>query len=184
MPMHAASTLPDQPWTAIADPQTCVIVEERALGALAADAAALAASGMVHRAQGSPAEIALQLAALPRGMRDDIAALSSRYCALLAIAACRVRLEVLDRQPCWKWHADYVRVRLLTTYTGAGTEYLPSPDANEAMAQQLPLAAIGLFKGHRFANDHAPCIHRSPPFGAGDPVRLLLVIDEVPADDA
>lgn len=184
MPVRAALSRPAELWAAIADPQTCVIVEERNLGQLAAEAATLAVSGTTHKAQGSPAEIALQLAAVPRGLRDDIVGLAARYCALLRIDACRLRLEAVDRQPCWKWHADYVRVRLLTSYVGAGTDYLPAADANETMMQRLPVGAIGLFKGRNFAGDHAPCIHRSPPFAAGDAVRLLLVIDERISDDA
>lgn len=165
-------------WSAIFDPSTSLVVEPRDITALQPDIALVLASPKARHARGSLPEIALQIADLPKAMRADINAQCARFLDLLGGTRCRLRLEAIDRQPCWKWHADFVRVRLITSYSGAGTDYLLSSEAREEEAMRLPAGAIGLFKGREFAAGHAPCIHRSPRFAPGDPVRLVLVIDE------
>lgn len=172
----------DVEWTEIFDPATSIVIEPRDIAALLPDVQAFLAAPDPRRAQGSPAEIALQLADMSAALRQDMLVLCQRYCSLLGVDRCRLRLEAIDRQPCWKWHADFVRVRLITSYNGAGTDYLAWPGVDGSTAAQLPVGAIGLFKGHKLSPDHRPCIHRSPAFAPGDPVRLLLVVDEAAHD--
>lgn len=37
-----------------------------------------------------------------------------------------VGIEVIQNQPCSRWHADHVPLRLLVSYIGAGTEFVPN----------------------------------------------------------
>ena len=100
----------------------------------------------------------------------------------------RVRLEALVHDGCYRWHADAVGLRLLCTYCGAGTEWLPI-DGGAAAARcigkhgppcppaQLARGAVAILKGEGYAgNSGGGCIHRSPP--AGNSPRLLLCIDQ------
>lgn len=102
----------------------------------------------------------------------------------------RVRLEALVHDGCRKWHADAVGLRMLCTYCGAGTQWLPiNGGAAAARALngatpscgtgQLPTGAIAVLKGERYPNNEGNgCIHRSPPAGPGPRARLLLCIDQ------
>lgn len=101
----------------------------------------------------------------------------------------RVRLEVVDDDHCRKFHVDDVRLRLVTTYRGPGTEWVaprmavklaigedPSLDA----IRQLGRGHIAVMRGRKGATTEAPGIlHRSPPIAGTGIVRLFLAIDEL-----
>lgn len=110
----------------------------------------------------------------------DIALLGRRFAALMGIDRIEIRLEAVRGNACWKFHADDVTVRLITTYVGPGTEWMLRDTGPAGKVHQLAPGDIGLFKGRAWAPD-MPVLHRSPPIeGSGD-VRLLLVIDPAPA---
>lgn len=88
--------------------------------------------------------------------------------------AADLRLEVIDRQSCPKFHQDSVHVRLLVTYAGPGTEYV-SLDSPE-QASQAPVGSIVLMKGSKHPTNAGTILHRSPPVAAGER-RLCLVLD-------
>jgi len=102
----------------------------------------------------------------------------------------RMRLEGLTHDGCKKWHADFVGLRLLCTYSGPGTEWLPLPGGAatarglgrqppSASAMRMPTAAVAILKGEAYPdNANNGCIHRSPPAGPGKRARLLLCIDQ------
>ncbi|MBU7580650.1 MAG: DUF1826 domain-containing protein [Porphyrobacter sp.] len=122
-------------------------------------------------------------AALHAVLVDDIARLASQFCAAMDLATFELRLEVVRTDSCRKFHADYVTARLITTYVGAGTDWLDEADAERVARGEAPqrvgrLAAfdVGLFKG-KLSTDR-PAIHRSPPI-ADTPggARLLLVLN-------
>lgn len=120
--------------------------------------------------------------ALHRALMDDAADLARRFCAALDLATVELRLEVVRTDSCRKFHADYVTARLITTYSGEGTDWLDAADAARVAAGAEPrrinrLAAfhVGLFKG-KLASDH-PAIHRSPPIAGTGAARLLLVLN-------
>lgn len=114
--------------------------------------------------------------ALP--LRRDIIMLAQRFAKLMACDRVRLRLEGIATDACRKIHADYTDVRLITTYAGPGTQYIPyGSAAEESELIGLPTGWIGLFKGHIFNADHVPCMHRSPPIIASGQQRLVLVID-------
>ncbi len=116
----------------------------------------------------------------------DVGALARRYAQIARLARIRLRLEAIRDDACRRFHADQVRLRLLCTYRGPGTEWIPRAavrlaedgyvaDPDPAQIRRLERFAVGLFAGARAP---LPCIHRSPPLAATGGDRLLLVIDE------
>ena len=102
-----------------------------------------------------------------------------------------LRLRVLEGTMCPKWHVDRLRVRLICTYVGPGTEWLevvdgversPSPrilGLSQTLAPDHRLSAgwVGLFKGVSASTDgHDAAIHRSPGVPEGG-ARLLLTLE-------
>jgi hypothetical protein len=168
-------------WQDIARPDTPLLLEARDVPILASILAAeRARAPFVLRAEGSLAAVEAGLAALPAALRADIMALARRFADLMGVDSLRVRWEGVTGHACWKWHADYTDVRLITTYAGAGTDYLPAGMAeprDDADIAQVPTGWIGLFKGRAYDNAHPPCFHRSPPVAGPQDHRLLLVID-------
>jgi hypothetical protein len=112
----------------------------------------------------------------------DVFELAQRYCSILKLDHLEVRLEMITTNSCRKFHADYVRARLITTYVGAGTDWLDSEDAARVKQGLEPLhinslraGDVGLFKGKLATK--TPAIHRSPPITGTGQRRLLLVLN-------
>lgn len=167
-------------------PDCSLAIEPRSLGKLAQIAERLATRApFERRASGAPEVAVAGLGLLPKALRDDILALARRFAAFMQVDAVRLRLEAVTTNACRRIHADNADLRLITTYHGRGTDYLPD-DAElvEANLLRMPTGAIGLFKGRLFADGHAPCLHRSPPIEGSGEVRLVLVIDtpQLPID--
>jgi hypothetical protein len=148
-------------------------------------------------AEGAPAEVADILsgqlpASAPADLLLDVTDLAAVFSALDDGAPVRVRLEALTHDGCCRWHADAVGLRMLSTYRGAGTEWLPL-DGGAAVARtigrdatppcaaaQLPTGAVAILKGEGYPNNTGGgCIHRSPPAEPGRRARLLLCIDQI-----
>ena len=55
---------------------------------------------------------------------DDVSLLAGLYGRLVGRPAVRLRLERITEDACRRFHADHVRLRLLCTYRGPGTEWL------------------------------------------------------------
>ncbi len=112
----------------------------------------------------------------------DVADLAEIFAAIVRSDAIEVRLEIVDTDSCRKFHADFVRARLITTYAGPGTEWLDDEDAARVKRGEEPrrihalqAGEVGIFKG-RLASDR-PAIHRSPPIAGLGVRRLLLAIN-------
>jgi hypothetical protein len=135
---------------------------------------------------------------LPAGLqplRGDIAELAAMYACLFDVAYLGLRIRTLDRPMCPRFHVDRVTCRLLTTYVGAGTEYLANEDVDrsqlgrpvadarrppvlrdDAPIHRMPAGAVALCKGEAWpGNEGAGFVHRSPD-PEGSP-RLVLSID-------
>jgi hypothetical protein len=135
---------------------------------------------------------------LPEGLgslRADIVELAAMYACLFDTAYLGLRLKTLDAPMCPRFHVDRVTCRLLSTYAGAGTEYLVNEDVGrrrlrgplgqqyqsleigeDAKIHRMPVAAVALCKGEAWpGNEGAGFVHRSPD-PAGSP-RLVLSID-------
>lgn len=134
----------------------------------------LAASGTVEVAI---RRLRAQLPSQAGPILADIAALARVFTEVAGAPGVRLRLEHVADDACRLFHVDAVRLRLLCTYAGAGTEWC---DAEGGLHRMAPMQ-VGLFKGNRHP-DHGPRIrHRSPPVSHLPPTRrarLLLCIDE------
>ncbi len=128
---------------------------------------------------------------------QDIARLIGMFCMLLGIPRAGLRLRVLDGPMCPKFHVDRVPCRLLTSYHGVGTQWIPHaavdrsklgpggrrPDGQAGLImdgsepEQLCSGHVALMKGELWeGNEHAGLVHRSPDVPDGE-VRLLLTLD-------
>ena len=123
--------------------------------------------------------------ALHDALVADAGLLADLFCAALGLTALELRLEVVRTDSCRKFHADYVHARLITTYVGAGTDWLDETDADRVATgaepqriNRLHTGDVGLFKG-KLATQR-PAIHRSPPIAGTGAARLLLVFNPAP----
>ncbi len=129
----------------------------------------------------------------------DIAMLVSAFCELFERREVGLRLNTLDKAMCPRFHVDRVPVRMICSYGGIGTEWLPEyaldrtklamgsrglPDAESGLIddltaiRQMPAYAVGLMKGeHWEGNEGYGLVHRSPQPTAVQPRRLLLTLD-------
>lgn len=161
------------------------MIERRSLGDIAAIATRLAARAPFEcKSAGRPEDAVARLGLLPKLLRADILALARRFAAFMQVETVRLRLEAVTTNACRKVHADYTDLRLISTYYGPGTDYLPAgAEPSESSLHRMAAGDIGLFKGRLYGEDHLPCLHRSPPIEETGEVRLVLVID-TPRDEA
>ena len=139
----------------------------------------------IHLAEAA-AIAACEQAGLPSGserdmLTGDIGALALLLAKALKVRQVRIRLDVSDEVMCPKFHVDNVPARLLCTYRGAGTEYVPDGFENDPQrVRQVNRGAVALFRGGAWSGDQPTgLLHRSPDPAAGTGPRLLLVIDPV-----
>ena len=131
-------------------------------------------------------------------LAEDIAHLVDMFCCLFDLKRGALRMTVLDRAMCPRFHVDRVPCRLVTTYQGIATEWLPhnvadrsklgtgnmgKPDElsglfdNLSDIQQLNSGDVGLMKGELWHNNEgAGLIHRSPQV-PNNTRRLVLTLD-------
>ncbi|MGB1557797.1 MAG: DUF1826 domain-containing protein [Oceanococcaceae bacterium] len=136
----------------------------------------------------------LGLRALVEGIRESI----QLFDELFEPAAVGLRLEVLDRAMCPRCHVDRLAVRLIRTFCGPGTQWLPNeavdrqwlgaaaaglqdPDAalvqDPSAVQTLLKGDVALMKGEGWeGNAGRGLVHRSPQVAAGER-RLVLTLD-------
>ena len=128
---------------------------------------------------------------MPSGeMRDllinDIKELVRTYARIAKTRLVDVRLERVNHDACWKFHRDFVRTRLLTTYRGPATEWVHPQHAALAMREQkdfkgpnekLARFDVAIFKGSS-AGSGDGIVHRATPIEGTGCSRLLLVLNE------
>lgn len=129
---------------------------------------------------------------------ETIAELVDMFCCLFDLKRVGLRLATLDKAMCPKFHVDRVACRLVTTFQGEATEWLPHEYANreklglgshgladhesglyqnEQDIQQLASGDVALLKGSNWeGNENAGIVHRSPALQPGEK-RLLLTLD-------
>ena len=140
------------------------------------------------------------LADARQGFIADIAMLLDMFAYLFEASRLGVRINTLERAMCPRFHVDHVPVRLVTTYGGAGTQWLPEHFANrqglgkpsaqgpceiirdQSGIAQLQPGHVALLKGERWeGNEGRGLIHRSPQCeggeSAGNRWRLLITLD-------
>lgn len=119
----------------------------------------------------------------------DVAWLLQAYACLLDARRVGLRLRLLDKAMCPRFHVDRVPLRLVTTYAGPGSQWLaesplarmhledPSGAADDGAIRSMRAGDVALLKGERWeGNEHGAIIHRSPPVSEGER-RLLLTLD-------
>lgn len=120
------------------------------------------------------------------GAAEELGFLTEVYAELLGCPHIGLRLEVLRRPMCPRWHRDHNGIRLLCTWLGPGTEWLDdaaapvtdlallpadAPPSGQAAPLDLVLLKGSLWQG----NAGRGAIHRSP-----DPAvaaRCLVALD-------
>ena len=147
------------------------------------------------------------LSAATRGLAEparawltmDVAILIARLAHLADARRLRVSFGAVRTGQCRKFHVDYVRYRLVTTYVGPGTEWVPDEavrrealdhpldcpcDANteivresSAIRHAVPGEVI-VMKG-ALHPDHRGAVHRSPPIEGTGRVRVVLIASTV-----
>lgn len=161
-------------------------------------------TGLQVTAVVTPDDVASQLnkqlpTALPlTELTENIAELVDLFCCLFDIKNVGLRLTVLDRAMCPRFHVDKVPCRLVTTFQGTATQWLPhnvidrsklgagnqgKPDSesglysNEGDVQQLQAGDVAILKGENWVNNtNAGLVHRSPALMPNER-RLLLTFD-------
>lgn len=103
----------------------------------------------------------------------------------------RVRIERVDSDGCRLFHVDQVVLRMICTWHGAGSEWLPEHAFDRAglgcgcndhvrdmgAIRRIPTGAVAVMKGDRFPGEAGRgLVHRSPPASPARP-RLLMVVD-------
>jgi len=124
------------------------------------------------------------------GFIADVSWLVSAFACLLGAKRVGLRLRVLDKAMCPRFHVDHVPVRLISTYCGIGSQWLKEgamdrrqlgkaevePQDN-ALIQQIACGEVALLKGEKWhGNEGFGLIHRSPQLAPGER-RLILTLD-------
>jgi len=122
------------------------------------------------------------------GFIADVSWLVSAFACLLGAKRIGVRLRLLDKAMCPRFHVDHVPVRLITTYAGVGSQWLREgvmdrrrlgqPDAEPTeRIEQILCGEVALLKGTKWhGNENHGLIHRSPALKASER-RLILTLD-------
>lgn len=122
------------------------------------------------------------------GFIADVSWLVSAFACLLGAKRIGVRLRLLDKAMCPRFHVDHVPVRLITTYAGIGSQWLregvmdrrklSQADAEPSeRIEQIHCGEVALLKGTKWhGNEGHGLIHRSPALKAHER-RLILTLD-------
>ncbi|CAH6949666.1 Succinylglutamate desuccinylase [Vibrio chagasii] len=133
-----------------------------------------------------------------KALLENMAELVDMFCCLFELEEVGLRLAVLNKAMCPRFHFDQVPCRLVTTYHGIATQWLENgavdrsklgrgsngqPDSasglynDESDIQQMAVGDVALLKGERWSgNENRGLVHRSPVTSPEEP-RLLLTID-------
>lgn len=129
---------------------------------------------------------------------DDLALLLEMYSYLFELDEVGLRLQVLDRAMCPRFHVDKLGCRLVSTYLGQGTEWLYNSDVDRsklgsgniglsdeapgllttpACIQQVNSGDVVLLKGDGwYGNEGLGAVHRSPSLSDGEK-RIVVTMD-------
>lgn len=128
----------------------------------------------------------------------DITLLLDAFCCLFDVEEVGMRLTLLNRTMCPRFHIDNVPCRLITTYGGPATEWLEHVDVDRsklgrgngglpdhesglihpnASIKQLTAGDVALLKGEKWiGNEGFGIVHRSPEVKPGES-RLIMTFD-------
>ena len=134
----------------------------------------------------------------PKVLLENMVELVDMYCYLFDIKQVGLRLATLDSAMCPRFHVDKVPCRLVSTYHGIATQWIPNhvldrsklghgsngqPDStsglyrHETDIQQVTCGDVALLKGELWiGNENLGLVHRSPAM-LPEETRLLLTLD-------
>ncbi len=133
-------------------------------------------------------------------LEDRVNFLIALYADLIGCPAVGLRIEILTRAMCPRFHTDRCGIRLLCTLRGPGTEWLASRCADRsrlgpgggglddaesglildpAGIGQVPTGAIALLKGTLWPGGNGGIIHRSPAVPEALAPRVVLALDAI-----
>tara|TARA_B100001109_G_scaffold255859_1_gene261749 strand:+ start:8455 stop:9111 length:657 start_codon:yes stop_codon:yes gene_type:complete len=128
----------------------------------------------------------------------DIRQLLNQFARVSEASSFRLGFFVVDSNMCRRFHTDINDLRLLCTYKGQGTFWLPEEAANRkehhnggdnenivkepTLIQQTQVGDVMILKGALYPDAKA-AIHRSPSIEESNEKRLLLRIDTNEFDD-
>ena len=134
--------------------------------------------------------------------RQELARLLPIFTALTEVAEPTLTLGIVDHDACRKFHTDEVGIRMLCTYTGPGTEWVPNAgvrrehlgrgdiawqEANalvlgkDTVTQRSGEGDLLWLKGEAWPGNRGwGAVHRSPSVQGSGVRRLLLKIDMHP----
>ncbi len=129
---------------------------------------------------------------------DDVSYLVFTFCKLFDQKKVWLRLDGIDHPMCPRFHTDKLKCRLVTTYVGPATQWIPhhlvnrnklgygndgKPDSESGLflsekdIKQLDTGHVALLKGESWqGNDGAGIVHRSP-YEESKYQRLYMTID-------
>jgi hypothetical protein len=123
----------------------------------------------------------------------DVGQLATSFAALASSPRLRVFFGLVQHDMCRLFHTDAIELRLLCTYQGSGTMWVPDQYVNwEAMhersnearvrdlsqVQQCAPFEVAILKGAMYEpNDGPAVLHRSPTVAEAGSTRVLLRLD-------
>lgn len=116
---------------------------------------------------------------------DDVCLLAETLARLMSAPYLQLRFDVVSDDACRKFHMDMIRVRLICTYRGRGTQYGLVKDANDPEhILNVPTGDPILLRGTLWKDQTDGCVrHRSPPIAGTGETRLVLVLDALQSLD-
>ena len=125
--------------------------------------------------------------------RRDLHYLADCYFSVCGGRDVTMRLVTTNEDGCRRFHADRTNLRLLCTYRGPGTEWLPDEQVDRlALEKGAPNDSIvrhgspselapfwaGIMKGEGYpGNKGRGLVHRSPAIGGSGQTRVLFCLD-------
>lgn len=125
--------------------------------------------------------------------RADLRQLADRFFEVSGMHDVKMRIETVATDACRRFHVDRTHLRLLCTYRGPGTEWLPDIQVDrEAQASGAPNDCIvrdgkpsqfepfwvGILKGDAYPDNAGHgLVHRSPPIAGTGQTRVLFCLD-------
>lgn len=106
---------------------------------------------------------------------DDVRAAAA--CVGGIPADCTFRLEYVTDDACRKFHKDDTDFRLITTYSGRGTQWRVERAGEEpGPIHEMKPHEMAMLLGQRCSLENC-VLHRSPPIEGSGQARLVLVLD-------
>lgn len=126
-------------------------------------------------------------------LRADVDQMATSFAAVASSPRIKMTFALIQDDMCRLFHTDVIELRLLCTYLGPGTLWVPDQyvnwehmdkASNEARVhdlnevRQLAPFELGILKGALYESNDGPAVlHRSPIVSKKDSMRVLLRFD-------